>query len=181
MLLGDANDSKRIAPHLWRFALNSREGLDVRGRAVGALGDAALAFGCAKCAPDELDFATSLAKLLNEGTAAPLRAVAAEGAAKLLLAGRPLSADDAEAQPQSKAERRAVEILAETARRPWQIPKMAEKGFEIPIMITKSFDWPDIGKFKRWGMDVVVNAVWLAFLLGETRTLQGGCNSARWG
>ena len=29
MLLGDANDSKRIAPHLWRFALNSREGLDV--------------------------------------------------------------------------------------------------------------------------------------------------------
>ena len=98
MLLGDANDSKRIAPHLWRFALNSREGLDVRGRAVCALGDAALAFGCAKCAPDESDFATSLAKLLDEGTAAPLRAVAAEGAAKLLLAGRPLSVDDAEAQ-----------------------------------------------------------------------------------
>ncbi|CAH0374798.1 unnamed protein product [Pelagomonas calceolata] len=98
MLLGDANDSKRIAPHLWRFALNSREGLDVRGRAVCALGDAALAFGCAKCAPDESDFATSLAKLLDEGTAAPLRAVAAEGAAKLLLAGRPLSVDDAETQ-----------------------------------------------------------------------------------
>ena len=70
----------------------------MRGRAVCALGDAALAFGCAKCAPDESDFATSLAKLLDEGTAAPLRAVAAEGAAKLLLAGRPLSADDAEAQ-----------------------------------------------------------------------------------
>ena len=64
------------------------------------------------------------------------------------------AADDAEAQPQSKGERRAVE---------WQIPERVEKGFEIPILIGSSFSEPDIGKFKRLGMDVVVNAVWLAF------------------
>ena len=97
MLLGDASDAARIAPHLWRFALNSREGLDVRGRAVCALGDAALAFGCARCAPDEDTFRSALGKLLDEGTAAPLRAVAAEGAAKLLLAGRPLATEEPEA------------------------------------------------------------------------------------
>ena len=38
-----------------------------------------------------------------------------------------------------------------------------EKGFEIPIMINGSFMEPEIGKFKRLGMDVVVNAVWLAY------------------
>ena len=30
-------------------------------------------------------------------------------------------------------------------------------------MILSSFSDPDIGKFKRLGMDVVVNAVWLAY------------------
>ena len=56
-----------------------------------------------------------------------------------------------------------MEILTETDRRPWQIPKRVEKGFEIPMMITSTFVEPDIGKFKRLGMDVVVNAVWLAY------------------
>ena len=69
------------------------------------------------------------------------------------------SAADVEAQPQSKAQRRAVETLSQKARRPWQILGRAEKGFEITIMITSSFAEPDIGKFKRLGMDVVVNAV----------------------
>ena len=73
------------------------------------------------------------------------------------------AADDAEPQPQGKAERRAVEILNEKARRPWQIPQRVERGFEIPIMITTGFVKPDLGKFKRLGMDVVVNAVWLAY------------------
>ena len=59
--------------------------------------------------------------------------------------------------------RRAVENLAAMRRRPWKIPEAVEKGFEIPIMITNSFAAPDIGKFKRLRMDVVVNAVWLAY------------------
>ena len=72
-------------------------------------------------------------------------------------------ADDLEVEPQEKAQRRAVEIFSERARRPWDIPNRAEKGFEIPIMITDGFVKPDLGKFKRLGMDVVVNAVWLAY------------------
>ena len=67
-------------------------------------------------------------------------------------------ADDADTLPQRNAERRAVETLSEKARR-WQIPTMVEKGFEIPIMTSKLFPEPHIGKFKRLGMDVVVNAV----------------------
>ena len=63
------------------------------------------------------------------------------------------AADDAEPQPQGKVERRPVEILNETARRPWQIPQMVERGFEIPIMVTAGFVKPDLGKFKRLGMD----------------------------
>jgi len=31
------------------------------------------------------------------------------------------------------------------------------------MMITSTFVEPDIGKFKRLGMDVVLNAVWLAY------------------
>ena len=73
------------------------------------------------------------------------------------------AADDAEHQPQVKAERRAVEKLNENGRRPWQIPERVERGFEIPIMLTSGLVKPDLGKFKRLGMDVVVNAVWLAY------------------
>ena len=40
---------------------------------------------------------------------------------------------------------------------------MVERGFEIPVMITSNFQEPDIGKLKRLGMDVVVNAVWLSY------------------
>ena len=39
---------------------------------------------------------------------------------------------------------------------------MWKKGFEIPICVCDGFSIPDLGKFKRFGMDVVVNAVWLA-------------------
>ena len=72
-------------------------------------------------------------------------------------------AGDAEPLPQKNAERRAVETLSAQAQRPWHIPPMVEKGFEIPIMIAKLFPEPELGKFKRLGMDVVVNAVWLAY------------------
>ena len=74
-------------------------------------------------------------------------------------------ADDVEGPAQSKPQRRAVEIFSGQGRRPWQIPTAVEKGFEIPIVITSANQWaaPDIGKFKRLAMDVVVNAVWLAY------------------
>ena len=45
---------------------------------------------------------------------------------------------------------------------PWRIPTCVEKGFEIPICVTNAFAVPELGKFKRLGMDVVVNATWLA-------------------
>ena len=47
-------------------------------------------------------------------------------------------------------------------RKPWKIPAQVERGFEIPICITDTYAIPELGKFKRLGMDVVVNAVWLA-------------------
>ena len=37
-----------------------------------------------------------------------------------------------------------------------------ERGFEIPIAILDTANPPEVGQFTRLGMDVVVNAVWLA-------------------
>ena len=103
-----------------------------------------------------------LAKVENMAADMFLRSLPTDGAAETAPESQE-AADDAEAQPQSKAERRAVDTLSQTAKRPWQIPERVEKGFEIPIMITSIFVETDIGKFKRLGMDVVVNAVWLAY------------------
>ena len=104
----------------------------------------------------------SLGKVENMAADMFLRSLPTDGAAETAPESQE-AAEDAEAQPQSKAERRAVDTLSQTAKRPWQIPERVEKGFEIPIMITSSFPEPDIGEFKRLGMDVVVNAVWLAY------------------
>ena len=73
--------------------------------------------------------------------------------------------DDADAKtPQSnKAERRATEVLGMTGKRPWKIPKTVEKGFELPIVVLATATIPEIGKLKRLGMDIVVNAFWLAY------------------
>ena len=74
------------------------------------------------------------------------------------------AAEGIECSPQSKPQRRAVETLSASAKKPWNIPKQVEKGFEIPIMVSSvnQFVAPDLGKFKRLAMDVVVNAAWLA-------------------
>jgi hypothetical protein len=104
----------------------------------------------------------SLGKVENMAADMFLRSLPTDAAAETAPDSQE-AADDAEAQPQRKAERRAVETLSRTAKRQWQIPERVEKGFEIPIMIVSSFSEPDIGKFKRLGMDVVVNAVWLAY------------------
>ena len=83
------------------------------------------------------------------------------------------ASDDGDTPLQSKAEQRAVETLSQTPKRPWQIPRRVEKGFEIPIMISGLFPEPDIGAFKRLGMDVVVNAVWLAYFWAkEERSIE---------
>ena len=50
-----------------------------------------------------------------------------------------------------------------TGKRSWKIPAVVEKGYEIPICITSLGVIPEIGKFRRLGMCVVVNAVWLAY------------------
>ena len=104
----------------------------------------------------------SLGKVENMAADMFLRSMPTDAAAETAPESQE-AVDDAEAPPQSKAERRAVETLSQTAKRPWQVPERVEKGFEIPIMIVSSFSEPDIGKFKRLGMDVVVNAVWLAY------------------
>ena len=52
-----------------------------------------------------------------------------------------------------------LQVIARQGARPWKIPAVVERGFEIPISITGT---SELGKFKRLGMDVVVYAVWLA-------------------
>ena len=71
--------------------------------------------------------------------------------------------EDAEALPQGQAERTAVETVMAQGRKSWQIPTLVERGFEIPIMVTAGCPPPELGKFRRLGMDVVVNATWLAY------------------
>ena len=73
------------------------------------------------------------------------------------------SADDGEetdkpGQPKASLQ----EVMERQGARPWKIPDGVEKGFEIPICITDTTVVPELGNFKRLGMDVVVNAVWLA-------------------
>ena len=55
-----------------------------------------------------------------------------------------------------------LEVAERQEKRPWNIPEKVERGFEIPICITDLNTIPTPGEFKRLGMDVVVNAVWLA-------------------
>ena len=52
--------------------------------------------------------------------------------------------------------------------RPWNIPGQVERGFEIPICITDTGAVPELGRFKRLNMDVVVNAAWLGLFWAKT-------------
>ncbi len=51
---------------------------------------------------------------------------------------------------------------ARASKKKWRIPAVVEKGYGIPIAITNCNAIPELGQFKRLGMDPVVNAVWLA-------------------
>ena len=86
-----------------------------------------------------------LGKVENMAAYLFLRSLPTDGAAETAPESQD---DDAEAQPQSKAGRRAAETLSQTAKKPWQIPERVEKGFEIPVMITSSFTEPEAGQFK---------------------------------
>ena len=56
----------------------------------------------------------------------------------------------------------ADRVAVECARK-WNIPEAVARGYEIPICITNTDVVPSLGQFKRLGMDVVVNAAWLAY------------------
>ena len=73
-----------------------------------------------------------------------------------------VSADADETENLGAPKDSALEAAAHFSKRAWRVPNAVEKGFEIPICITNSFAVPALGEFKRLGMDVVVNAVWLA-------------------
>ena len=67
-------------------------------------------------------------------------------------------------QAVGRASKKSVfdDILA-SEKLPWRIPELVERGFEIPICFTSTSATPEFGQFKRLGMDIVVNAVWLAY------------------
>ena len=101
-----------------------------------------------------------------EGMAADLflRSVVTDGAAETALDSQEAAADVEAKVQRGKPRRRAVETLSHQGRRPWNIPNAAEKGFEVPVLIASVnlSAAPEVGKFKRLGMDVLVTAVWLA-------------------
>ena len=107
----------------------------------------------------------SLAKVENMVADMFLKSLPTDGAAETPTDSQDAAGDGAaETAPPRKAARRA---LSHTGKREWQIPTMVERGFEIPIMITRSWKEPGIGKFTRLGMDIVVNALCLAYFLAK--------------
>ena len=113
----------------------------------------------------EFEDQVTLGKVENVAADMFLGNVATDGAAETATEGQdPADAVDATVQRQPK--RRAVEeCVSADGKRTWKIPESVEKGFEIPIMITNAAQnvVPQLGKFKRLGGDVVVNAIWLAY------------------
>ena len=63
-------------------------------------------------------------------------------------------------QNDGAAGRRAEKTLSSTKK--WKIPDRVPRGYEIPIAITNQCVEPEKGRFRRMGLDVAVNATWLA-------------------
>jgi len=80
-----------------------------------------------------------------------------------------VSGDDAILLPSAAPALSPSEILESSGKRIWNIPAMVEKGYEIPIAILASTATElcirgyGLGYWKRLGMDIVVNATWLAY------------------
>jgi hypothetical protein len=77
------------------------------------------------------------------------------------------SAEGDETEKQGQPKPSLLQVMERQGARPWKIPAAVEMGFEIPICVTDTSAVPELGKFKRLGMDVVVNAVWLAFFWAQ--------------
>ena len=88
------------------------------------------------------------------------KAASAEGAEASSQAS--VEGDDSDKLGQPKQS--LLQVMARQGARSWNIPAAVERGFEIPICITDTHAVPELGKFKRLGMDVVVCAAWLALL-----------------
>ena len=87
------------------------------------------------------------------------KAASAEGAEA---SSTPASVHGDETEKLGEAKATLLQVMQRRGALPWRIPDKVERGFEIPICITDTYAVPELGKFKRLGMDVVVNAVWLA-------------------
>ena len=74
-----------------------------------------------------------------------------------------VSGDDAILLPSAAPALSPSEILESSGKRIWNIPAMVEKGYEIPIAILATTATDELGNWKRLGMDIVVNATWLAY------------------
>ena len=55
-----------------------------------------------------------------------------------------------------------AKVLLQEEKKKWKIPKLVPRGYEIPIAVVTTNTEPAKGKFRRLGLDVVVNATWLA-------------------
>ena len=55
-----------------------------------------------------------------------------------------------------------AELLLENKKKPWMIPKLVPRGYNLPIALHSQETMPVKGKFKRLGYDVAVNGTWLA-------------------
>ena len=75
----------------------------------------------------------------------------------------PTAASAEEGARVSQPERSRQQILESGHPIPWRIPTRVEGGFEVPILVGESGVVPDIAKLKRLGVDLMVNAVWLAY------------------
>ncbi len=84
------------------------------------------------------------------------KAVSAEASSTVASA----KGDETETPSQPRAN--LLHNVARQGARPWNIQTSVERGFEIPICITDTTTVPELGHFKRLGMDCVVNAVWFA-------------------
>ena len=98
MLLGDANDSKRIAPALWRFRVEFAKAWTCGEASRVRLGRCGVGLRLREVRAGRIRLRYFLAKLLDEGTAAPKGGRGPKARQELTIAGRPLSVDDAEAQ-----------------------------------------------------------------------------------
>ena len=55
-----------------------------------------------------------------------------------------------------------AKVLLQSSKKAWKIPSRVPRGYEIQIAVVTTGTEPPKGKFRRLGLDVVVNATWLA-------------------